>query len=38
MTHENIVFIVGSLITAYAIGWAWAASMLYFKQFMEKIQ
>ena len=27
--------IVGSLITAYALGWAWAYSVLMFKRFME---
>lgn len=38
MTNANIAFIVACLIAAYATGWTWAASMTYFKQFMEKIQ
>lgn len=28
-------FIVSSLITAYALGWAFGAIFLYFKQFVE---
>lgn len=37
MTAENISFVVGSLLTAYVAGFAWGASMNYFKQFIEKI-
>lgn len=37
MTTEDIIFLVGTLITAYATGWTWGAAMTYFKQFLEKI-
>lgn len=37
MNPETITFLIGSIVTAYAIGWSWGAGMLYFKQFVEKI-
>ncbi|MBE0507544.1 MAG: hypothetical protein IBX50_12645 [Marinospirillum sp.] len=33
---DSIPLVVSSLFAAYAIGWSWAASVTYFKQFMEK--
>ena len=37
MTTENIGYLIGFFITAYALGWCWGAGMTYFKQFVEKI-
>lgn len=31
----SVTEIVGSLFTAYALGWVWGTSMLAFKRFME---
>lgn len=31
----SVTQIVGSLMGAYALGWAFGATLLYFKRFME---
>ncbi len=31
----SVVELIGSLLGAYALGWAWGYSMLAFKRFME---
>jgi|GEM_PF-6057929 len=33
---SDINFIVSTLVSAYASGWAWGKAMLAFKQFMDK--
>lgn len=33
---DSIPLITSSLFAAYAMGWAWGASILTFRQFMEK--
>lgn len=33
---DSIPLITSSLFAAYSIGWAWGASILFFRQFLEK--
>ena len=37
MNDPSVTFVVGSLFTSYALGWAFGHSILIFKRFMESV-
>lgn len=37
MNDPSLTFVVGSLVSAYALGWVFAHSLLIFKRFMESV-
>lgn len=37
MNDPSLTFVVGSLFTSYATGWAFGHSILMFKRFMESV-
>lgn len=37
MNEPSVTFVVGSLFTSYALGWAFGYSILIFKRFMESV-
>jgi hypothetical protein len=37
MNDPSLTFVVGSLFSAFALGWAFAHTLLIFKRFMESV-